>query len=198
MLPLGTRLPFFDLPVVAGNGVLGESDPKHQRINSGMFLDKPLLIMILCAHCPFVKHVEPELAKLHHDYSGKVDFLAVSSNSLITHPEDNPENLFRQSLTQGWGFPYLFDLHQELAKALKAACTPDFFLFAPGMNDSQELCYRGQLDSSRPGNQLPLNGYDLRLAMDSVLKNETVFSNQKASLGCNIKWHPNNEPDWFV
>ncbi len=199
MLPLDTRLPFFDLPIVVGTGVRSQFEQDaQQRINSSMFLEKPLLIMIICAHCPFVKYVEPELTNLDRDYSGKVDFLAVSSNSLITHPEDNPENLLRQSLTNGWGFPYVFDFNQTFAKSLMAACTPDFFLFSPSDNGSQKLRYRGQLDSSRPGNDLQLNGSDLRLALDLVLSNQQVFADQKPSLGCNIKWDPDNQPNWFV
>ncbi|KGG13081.1 MULTISPECIES: thioredoxin family protein [Prochlorococcus] len=198
MLPLGTELPFFELPVISGTGLRDEvHHGKIALLKTSTFHEKPLLIMILCAHCPFVKHVETQLTKLDQDYLDKVDFLAVASNSLITHPQDSPDNLRSQSLQAGWRFPYVLDSDQSFAKAIRAACTPDFFLFSPNVNGVQELRYRGQLDDSRPGNKVPLDGRDLRLALNSVLKNEKVFSEQKPSIGCNIKWDPNNEPSWF-
>ena len=153
--------------------------------------------MILCAHCPFVKHIESALTQLNYDYRDKVDFLGVSSNSLETHPQDSPENLSAQARENGWTFPYLFDQDQAFAKALQAACTPDFFLFDFSNERKHFLKYRGQLDASRPGNQIPLTGKDLRLALNAALKNKEVSFDQKPSIGCNIKWHPDNEPSWF-
>ncbi len=194
MLPLGTPLPVFELSMVPG--ISGELTSTSGALHSKMFQKKPLLIMILCAHCPFVKHVESELTKLDRDYLGKVDFLAISSNSTKTHPQDGPEHLLAQSMNQGWRFPYLLDLDQSFAKSLRAACTPDFFLFAPE-NGQQRLRYRGQLDGSRPGNKIETNGIDLRLAMDAVLKKRIVSSDQQPSIGCNIKWETGNEPSWF-
>ncbi|ABX08241.1 thioredoxin family protein [Prochlorococcus marinus] len=198
MLPLGTALPFFDLPVVQGTSFRHPiTQKKFDRISSKLFKTKPLLIMILCAHCPFVKHVESQLTKLDQDYLDEVDFLAIASNSLITHPQDGPENLLAQSIGHGWRFPYLLDSDQHFAKSLHASCTPEFFLFSPNQQGRQSLNYRGQLDGSRPGNEVPLTGIDLRMAIKAVLKKEKVFLNQKPSIGCNIKWHPGNEPSWF-
>ena len=123
--------------------------------------------------------------------------LAISSNSLITHPQDSPRNLALQSQKNGWRFPYLFDREQSFAKSLMAACTPDFFLFAPSESGEQVLKYRGQLDQSRPGNQLAVTGQDLREALEAVLEGREVNPDQKPSIGCNIKWHPGHEPSWF-
>ena len=126
-----------------------------------------------------------------------VQFLAISSNSLITHPQDSPEFLVSQANKLGWQFPYLFDSDQKLAKALKAACTPDFYIFWPTAGDGLQLRYRGQMDGSRPGNEIPVSGDDIRLALRSLLKGEDISGNQKPSIGCNIKWHPGMEPEWF-
>ena len=198
MLPLGTILPPFELAVVKGTNLYGNSALRVlDKINSKLFAQKPILLMIICAHCPFVKHVEPELTNLAKDYGNKVQILAISSNSLITHPQDGPDNLALQSQRQGWKFPYLLDLDQSFAKALHAACTPDFFLFSPLESGIQQLMYRGQLDDSRPGSNIPLNGKDLRDALDAVLEGKPVSSDQQPSIGCNIKWHPGEEPLWF-
>ena len=132
MLPLGTILPSFELSVVKGTGF--NSDNKLSglgQVSNTMLKGEPILLMIICAHCPFVKHIEMQLSKLEKDYGDRVQILAIASNSLITHPQDGPENLALQAKQQGWNFPYLLDLDQSLAKALKAACTPDFFLFSP-------------------------------------------------------------------
>ena len=134
---------------------------------------------------------------MEYDYLNFIDFIAVSSNSLRTHPQDGPQNLAKQAQENEWRFPYLFDYDQSLAKALKAACTPDFFLFAPANDKEQKLVYRGQLDDSRPANSLPLNGSDLRNAINALLSSQPIFSKQKPSIGCNIKWHPGSEPNWF-
>ena len=189
MLPLGTALPTFELDVAPGTG--------PERINSASLTGQPLLLMILCAHCPFVKHIEVELSQLDQEYRDRVQLLAIPSNSLITHPQDGPEQLAAQAKEHRWNFPYLLDRDQTLAKDLQAACTPDFFLFAPGPTGQQELRYRGQLDNSRPGNNLPVTGEDLRTALDAVLTGKQVKADQQASIGCNIKWHPGQEPNWF-
>ncbi len=201
MLPLGTELPVFKLPIIRGKWAeLGSFNPKTTEVT---FLENedinelPVLIMLLCAHCPFVKHVELELAKIDKTYGKRLQMIAVSSNSLITHPQDDPKHLADQSKRLGWSFPYLFDADQNLAKALQAACTPDFFLFSRNKSRVHTLCYRGQLDESRPGNDLPVTGRDLRSAIEAVLSGEEVAIDQKPSIGCNIKWHPGAEPQWF-
>ncbi len=153
--------------------------------------------MVLCAHCPFVKHVEPELTRLEHDFGDQVQLVGVSSNSLITHPQDGPEQLADQARRHGWSFPYLLDEQQNLAKALQAACTPEFYIFSTDSKGLQTLRYRGQLDGSRPGNDQPLNGRDLRAALISVLTGSPVNPEQTASVGCNVKWNPGHEPEWF-
>ena len=186
MLALGTTLPSFDLPQVSGN-----------RLNSRSLDQRPILLMVICAHCPFVKHVEPELTRLDRDFSDHVQLIGVSSNSLITHPQDGPEQLADQARRHGWNFPYLFDEQQSLARDLRAACTPEFYLFSAEADGRQTLRYRGQLDGSRPGNAQPLNGQDLRAALDAVLSGSPVNPEQTASVGCNVKWNPGQEPDWF-
>ena len=198
MLSLGTALPPFELDLVQGNTSMGDAQEKGSgKMSNFMLEERPILLMIICAHCPFVKHIEPELLKLDQDYRNQVQILAISSNSLITHPQDAPENLALQAQEQGWSFPYLFDSDQSLAKSLKAACTPEFFLFSRFEDGKQRLRYRGQLDDSRPGSNIPLTGGDLRAALDAVLEGKDVSSDQKPSIGCNIKWHPGQEPAWF-
>ena len=194
MLPLGEALPAFRLPVVSGglrNGVAAAT------LSDSELPPQPLLLMLICAHCPFVKHVEPELSRLAEHYSPAVTLLAISSNSLITHPQDGPEGLRHQAEQRQWRFPYLLDEQQSLAKALKGACTPEFYLFSPNEAGLQSLRYRGQLDGSRPGNDQPLDGRDLRVALDAVLNGQPVSGEQRPSVGCNIKWHPGQEPPWF-
>ena len=186
MLALGSTLPSFDLPQVSGN-----------RLNSRSLDQRPILLMVICAHCPFVKHVEPELTRLDRDFSDHVQLIGVSSNSLITHPQDGPEQLADQARRHGWNFPYLFDEQQSLARDLRAACTPEFYLFSAEADGRQTLRYRGQLDGSRPGNAQPLNGQDLRAALDAVLSGSPVNPEQTASVGCNLKWNPGQEPEWF-
>ena len=194
MLPLGEALPAFRLPLVSGglrNGVAAAT------LSDSELPPQPLLLMLICAHCPFVKHVEPELSRLAEHYSPAVTLLAISSNSLITHPQDGPEGLRHQAEQRQWRFPYLLDEQQSLAKALKGACTPEFYLFSPNEAGLQSLRYRGQLDGSRPGNDQPLDGRDLRMALDAVLNRQPVSGEQRPSVGCNIKWHPGQEPPWF-
>ena len=194
MLALGSALPAFRLPVVSGG--LSQT-AAAEVLNSNELPAQPLLVMLICAHCPFVKHVEPELSRLADDYSPAVTLLAVSSNSLSTHPQDGPDGLRHQAEQRQWNFPYLLDEQQSLAKALKGACTPEFYLFSPDSSGVQTLRYRGQLDGSRPGNELPLDGRDLRMALDAVLNGQPVSGDQQPSVGCNIKWHPGQEPPWF-
>ena len=186
MLALETPLPSFSLAAVAGG-----------RISNSELNEQPVLLMVICAHCPFVKHVEPELTRLDEDFGDRVQLIGVSSNSLITHPQDGPQQLADQARRHGWRFPYLLDAQQTLARALRAACTPEFYLFAPQTNGLQTLRYRGQLDGSRPSNEVPLNGIDLRAALDAVLRGDAVNPDQTASVGCNVKWNPGQEPEWF-
>ena len=159
--------------------------------------DRPVLLMLICAHCPFVKHVEPELSRLEADFGDRINLLAISSNSLTTHPQDGPVGLRKQAKQQGWLFPYLLDEEQALAKDLRGACTPEFYVFAPQRDGTQTLRYRGQLDASRPGNDKPLDGSDLRAALNNVLAGSSVNEVQLPSVGCNIKWNPGQEPPWF-
>jgi peroxiredoxin len=184
MLPLGTKAPDFQLPDV----VSGET------ISMASFAGKQaLLVMFICRHCPFVKHVQAELAKLGQDYADKnVGMVAISSNNVTSHPEDSPDLLKQMAIALGFNFPYCYDETQAVAKAYKAACTPDFFLF----DGNFELVYRGQLDDSRPSNDKPVTGKDLRQAIDAVLAGQPVNSTQTPSIGCNIKWQPGNEPNY--
>jgi peroxiredoxin len=187
MLALGTPLPDFRLARVNG-GTFASTDVGQQ----------PVLLMVLCAHCPFVKHIEPEITRLEHDFGDRVQMIGVSSNSLITHPQDGPAQLKEQAQRHGWTFPYLLDDQHALAKSLQAACTPEFYLFSQHSKGSHPtLLYRGQLDSSRPGNDQPLDGSDLRAALNAVLTGTLVSQNQVASVGCNVKWNPGQEPEWF-
>ena len=194
MLPLGEALPAFQLPVVSGALKPGDA---VASLSDSELPAQPLLVMLICAHCPFVKHVEPELSRLAEHYGPAVTLLAVSSNSITTHPQDGPEGLRHQARQRQWSFPYLLDEQQTLAKGLKGACTPEFYLFSPDDAGLQTLRYRGQLDSSRPGNEVPLDGRDLRKALDAVLTGQPVNQEQQPSVGCNIKWHPGQEPPWF-
>lgn len=186
MLPLETALPVFSLPTATGG-----------HLASSELDDRPVLLMVICSHCPFVKHIEAELTRLEQDHGKTIQMVALSSNSLITHPQDGADQLADQAERHGWRFPYLMDQEQTLAKALQAACTPEFYLFSQDKNRQHVLRYRGQLDGSRPGNDQPLNGADLRHAIDAVLNDRPVNPQQIASVGCNVKWHPGQEPSWF-
>ncbi|MFM7436872.1 MAG: thioredoxin family protein [Vulcanococcus sp.] len=189
MLPLGSPLPPMQLQQVWGpEGPLGSGDAGVPWSSAGLEA-QPLLVLFLCAHCPFVKHIEPELGRLERDYAGRLQIVAISSNSTLTHPQDGPEGLRQQAARQGWRFPYLFDPSQTVARAFQAACTPDLYLF----NAGQRLVYRGQLDGSRPGNDEPVDGRDLRAALENLLSGRPIDPEQRPSIGCNIKWHP--EPD---
>ena len=185
MLALGTEAPDFHLPdVVSGKTVAPSS-----------FADKKaLLVMFICRHCPYVKHVQEELAGVGKDYNNKeIGIVAISANDVVSHPEDAPDQLKALAQELGFTFPFCYDETQETARAYTAACTPDFFLF----DQERKLVYRGQLDDSRPGNDKPVTGRDLRAAMDAVLADLPVDPNQKPSMGCNIKWKPRNEPAYF-
>jgi len=198
MLPLGTKLPDFELEMVSGLN-LSPNDPLEglSKIRSCDLIKRPLFLMVICAHCPFVKHVESGITNLFNSFGDDVQFLAISSNSIITHPQDSPEFLASQANKLGWKFPYLFDSDQKLAKSLKAACTPDFYIFWPSDDGDLKLRYRGQMDGSRPGNDVPLSGEDIRLTLASLLRGKGISADQKPSIGCNIKWHPGMEPEWF-
>lgn len=184
MADLGMKAPSFTLPDVYGN-----------QVSLDDFRDKKaLLVMFISRHCPYVQHVKHELARLGRDYAGKsVGIVAVCSNDIRSYPEDSPEKLARMAEELGFTFPVCFDETQQVAKAYRAACTPDFYVF----DDERKLVYRGQFDDSRPGNNIPVTGKDLRAAIDAVLEGRPVNPNQKPSLGCNIKWKPGNEPDYF-
>ncbi len=182
MLALGTKAPDFELPdVVTGRTVaLRDFDDKAG-----------LLVMFICRHCPYVTHVRAELARLGRDFAdGALGIVAISANDPSAYPEDAPESLAEEAREVGYVFPYLFDETQEVAKAFTAACTPDFFLF----DADRALVYRGQLDASRPSNGLPVTGQDLRAAIDAVLSGTPVAEEQRASIGCSIKWRSGNEP----
>jgi thiol-disulfide isomerase/thioredoxin len=175
MLELGTTAPAFNLPdVVSGRSV-----------SSDELRGKPLLVMFICTHCPYVKHIEQGLAALGKTCAAKpINIVAIGSNDADNYPDDNPAGLKHQAKTAGFSFPYLYDASQDVARAYQAACTPDFFLFDAGM----KLVYRGQFDSSRPGNGIPLTGQDLRAAIDAVIAGRPVAKDQRPSIGCNIKW----------
>ena len=185
MLELGTPAPDFTLPdVVSGRGVS----------LAGFRDEKALLVMFICRHCPFVKHVGRELARLGSDYRERgVGIVAISSNDAARYPDDAPESLKEMVGELGVTFPVCFDETQDVAKAYTAACTPDFFLF----DRDRTLVYRGQLDDSRPDNGKPVNGRDLRDAIDALLSGRPVGADQRPSIGCNIKWRPGNEPPYF-
>lgn len=179
MLALGTSAPDFRLPDVISNNLYSLENVKGT---------KGTLIMFICNHCPFVHHVNEEIVRLASDYRILgFGFAAIMSNDIENYPQDHPDNMQEVARRHQYSFPYLFDATQEVAKAYKATCTPDFYLF----DSALKLIYRGQLDDSRPGNGIPVNGRDLRDAMDAVLANKTVLEPQKPSIGCNIKWKEN-------
>lgn len=184
MLALGTKAPDFSLP-----------DTNGKTVALSDFADaKALLVMFICNHCPYVKHVRKGLYELGRDYLSKgVAIVGINSNDADTYHDDSHENMKKEVESAGYTFPYLYDATQEVAKAYKAACTPDFFLFDGDM----KLVYRGQMDDSRPENGLPVTGRDLRDAMDLVIAGKPVPEAQNASIGCNIKWKQGNAPGYF-
>ena len=186
MLPLDTPLPWAAM-AEALTPVVGGPLPEPRALAG-----QPVLVLFLCPHCPYVKHIEPELTRLQADFAPRVAFIAIRSNSLTTHPQDGPSAMEEQARRNGWSFPYLADDSQAVARAFQAACTPDLYLF----DGTHQLRYRGQLDGSRPGNAVPLDGRDLRAALAAVLAGEAAAPEQVPSIGCNIKWHPGQQPPW--
>ncbi|HEY2148476.1 MAG TPA: thioredoxin family protein [Pirellulales bacterium] len=183
-LPLGTQAPHFSLPNVDG-----------RTVSLADFKGAPaLLVAFICNHCPFVKHVAPALAELGREYQAKgVAVVAINSNDAASYPADSPEQMVHEAESRGYSFPYLYDEDQSVAKAYRAACTPDFYVF----DRDHKLVYRGQMDSSRPDSGIPVTGKDLRAALDSVLAGRPVPADQKPSIGCNIKWKAGKEPEYF-
>ncbi|MDH7446939.1 thioredoxin family protein [Aquimarina sp. 2201CG14-23] len=176
MIPLGTVAPDFILVDAVTNNEVSLTDIKGK---------KGTVIMFICNHCPFVIHVNEEIVRIANDYRVQgFGFVAISSNDIEKYPQDAPHHMWKTAQKNNYTFPYLYDETQEIAKAYDAACTPDFYLF----DAESKLIYRGQLDDSRPGNGIPVNGRDLRQALDAVLKNSKVIEPQKPSIGCNIKW----------
>jgi len=176
MLPLGTPAPHFSLLDVVSGQTITMNGQQQWPIS---------VIMFICNHCPYVKHVNHELCRLSNEYKLKgVQFIAINSNDIESYPDDSPENMKEIALLHHYPFPYLFDETQEVAKAYQATCTPDFFVY----DKNNTLCYRGQLDDSRPGNNIEVTGDSIRLALDNMLANKPVSTHQKPSLGCNIKW----------
>jgi hypothetical protein len=198
MVALGSVAPAFELvDVVSGRAVgrddvfaLVSEDARADAANCATTGCHGLLVMFICVHCPYVKHVEEELARIGRDYAGKIGMVAISSNDVQEYPQDGPEEMKKQAERLGFRFPYLYDESQEVARAYDAACTPDFFLY----DGTMKLVYRGQLDDSRPkrpsggGNDIPVTGKDLRSAMDAVIAGKRPDTNQRTSIGCNIKW----------
>ncbi len=184
MLPLGTPAPDFSLP----------EPMTGKTVSLGDFQDAPaLLVMVICNHCPFVKHIRQGLVQFARDYPAKdLAIVAISANDAANYPDDSPAKIAEEAKTFGYPFPYLHDESQTVAKAYRAACTPDFFLFDAG----RKLVYRGQFDGSRPGNKVPVTGNDLRAAAAALLAGRPVPSAQQPSIGCNIKWKTGHEPDY--
>jgi len=184
MLPLGTKAPPFRLPA-----------PHGKWVSLDDFHDAPaILVVFICNHCPYVKHIQSRFAEFAKEYQAKgVGVVAINSNDVENYPDDAPEKMAEEITQVGYTFPYLYDESQEVAKAYRAACTPDFYLF----DRDRRLVYRGQFDDSRPGNGRPVTGADLRAALDALLAGRPVPGNQRPSLGCNIKWKRGNAPEYF-
>jgi thiol-disulfide isomerase/thioredoxin len=185
MLELGTHAPAFALENAVDGRIVSLRNFEDARA---------LLVMFICNHCPYVKHVLPELGRLDKDYTPNgLAIVAINSNDVAHYPEDSPANMKKLAKAQRWSFPFLFDETQEVAKAYRAACTPDFYLF----DKERMLAYRGQLDDTRPSSGKPPTGRDLRAAIDAVLAGKPASEQQVPSIGCNIKWKKGNEPDYF-
>lgn len=184
MLPLGTPAPDFALPNVDG-----------RTLSLADFAEAPALVVaFICNHCPFVKHLADDLARFGAEMQQRgVAMVAISSNDAKNYPDDSPEKMKQEAEARGYPFPYLYDATQEVAKAYRAACTPDFYLF----DGDRKLVYRGQFDDSRPESGIPITGRDLRAAVDAVLAGQPPLAEQHPSIGCNIKWIPGHEPDYF-
>lgn len=184
MLPLGTPAPDFALPDPHG--------VTHRLADAGD--SRAVVVMFLCNHCPFVKHIARELGLVTQRFAAQgAAVFGINSNDIEAYPDDGPEQMATMARAHGWDFPYLLDEDQSVAKAYAAACTPDFFVF----DQNRNLAYRGQFDSSRPSNDVPVTGEDLARAAKAILAGETVAGEQVASMGCNIKWRPGNEPEYF-
>lgn len=185
MLPLGTLAPDFSLINIDGRTVSLKDFPNA----------KGLLVAFICNHCPFVIHIRSEFAKFAREYQAQgIAIVAINSNDVAAHPADSPDKMKAEAESAGYLFPYLFDETQAVAKAYRAACTPDLFLF----DGSKRLVYRGQFDDSRPSNGVPVNGVHLRAACDAVLAGQAIEEGQRPSIGCNIKWRPGHEPNYFT
>ncbi len=185
MAPLGVTAPDFRLPDTNGEGALVSRDDFRDA--------SALLVMFICNHCPFVKHIRSGLAQLGRDYQGRgLAMVAVNANDVSKYPDDRPEMMAEEARSVGYTFPYLYDETQDVARAYHAACTPDFFLF----DGDRRLVYRGQFDDSRPGNDRPVTGADLRAAIDAVLAGRRIPAEQKPSIGCSIKWKPGVDPGY--
>jgi peroxiredoxin len=184
MAPLGMKAPDFTLP-----------DFRGTEYSLSDFQDAPaLLVAFICSHCPYVIHIRKEFAAFAREYREKgLAVVAIAANDVAQYPQDGPEGMAKEAEEGGYTFPYLFDETQQVAKAYRAACTPDLFLF----DGEGKLVYRGQFDDSRPGNGIPVTGEDLRAAADAVLEGRSVPEEQRSSIGCNIKWKPGNAPDYF-
>ncbi|MHC4649019.1 MAG: thioredoxin family protein [Planctomycetota bacterium] len=183
MLPLGTSAPDFSLPDIGGN-IVSLADFKDARA---------LLVIFMCNHCPFVKHILTDLVKMAKEYQQKgLAVVGINSNDVTGFPEDRPEMMAELAKKAHFTFGYLYDETQQVAKAYRAACTPDFFLFG----SERRLVYRGQMDDSRPGNNIPITGSDLRAACDAALEGKHISESQRPSIGCNIKWKPGSQPDY--
>ncbi len=185
MLPLGTHAPDFSLPNVDG-----------REVSLADFAGAPaLLVIFLCNHCPYVKHVADGVAQLARDYQARgAGVVGISSNDVANYPADSPEQMVAEAELRGYTFPYLYDDSQAVARAYRAACTPDFYVF----DQDQKLVYRGQMDTSRPDSGIPVTGHDLRVALDAVLAGKPVPPEQRPSMGCNIKWKAGSEPEYFT
>nr|VFJ94742.1 MAG: Peroxiredoxin [Candidatus Kentron sp. H]VFJ95635.1 MAG: Peroxiredoxin [Candidatus Kentron sp. H]VFK01880.1 MAG: Peroxiredoxin [Candidatus Kentron sp. H] len=185
MLELGTTAPDFSLP-----------DTNGKQVSLQDFQDAPgLLVVFLCNHCPYVHHIREALAAFARDYQPKgLGIVAINANDVANYPDDSPDKMVQEVSNFGYTFPYLFDESQAVARAYRAACTPDFFLF----DGDRKLVYRGQFDDSRPRNDRPVTGRDLRGAVDALLAGQPIGPEQKPSLGCNIKWKAGNEPEWWA
>jgi peroxiredoxin len=185
MLPLGTPVPQFDLP---------DFDGKRHAL-ADFAASRALLLVFTCEHCPFARHIRAGFAQFAREYGPRgLGVVAINSNDLDAYPQDGPDAMREEARAAGYGFPYLLDADQSVAKAFRAACTPDFFLFGA----DRRLVYRGQFDDSRPGNGRPVTGADLRRATDAVLAGLPPAADQHPSVGCNIKWKPGAEPDYFT
>ena len=175
MVTLGTKAPKFELINTVDDILYSSED---------LFCKNGTVVMFICNHCPFVIHVIDEIVSISKNYKENISFVAISSNDIINYPDDSPELMKKLAVNKNFSFPYLFDETQEIAKSFDAACTPDFFLY----NDENKLVYRGQMDDSRPGNGIPVTGNNLKAALDNLIKNKEISTDQKPSIGCNIKW----------